>query len=56
LAQWLLLATVLLIPALVHIGESAADRTRAPLAPISGEEINRRLEEMLPRVPEPRLP
>jgi tripartite ATP-independent transporter DctM subunit len=56
LAQWLLLATVLLVPGLVHIGESAADRTRTPMAPISDEEINRRLEEMLPRMPEPRLP
>jgi tripartite ATP-independent transporter DctM subunit len=55
LAQWLLLATVLLVPALVHIGESAADRTRMPAAPISDTEINRRLQEMLPPVLEPPL-
>jgi tripartite ATP-independent transporter DctM subunit len=54
LAQWLLLATVLLVPALVHIGESAADQTRTPLAPVSDQEIERRLQEMLPALPEPR--
>jgi len=53
LAQWLLLATVLLLPALVHIGENAADRTRTPIAPVSDQEINRRLQEMLPALPEP---
>jgi tripartite ATP-independent transporter DctM subunit len=53
LVQWSLLATVLLVPALVHIGESATDRTRTPLAPVSDQEINRRLEEMLPAVPDP---
>ena len=52
LAQWLLLGAVLLVPALVHVGESAADRTRTPLVPVSDQEINRRLEEMLPPVPE----
>jgi tripartite ATP-independent transporter DctM subunit len=55
MAQWLLLATVLLVPALVHLGESAADRTRTPVAPVSDEEINRRLQEMLPPLPEPAL-
>ena len=29
LAQWLVLATVLFVPALVHVGEKASDRTRA---------------------------
>ncbi len=53
LAQWLLLALVLFVPALVHIGESAADRTRAPVAPVSDQEINRRLQEMLPALPDP---
>jgi tripartite ATP-independent transporter DctM subunit len=55
MAQWLLLATVLLVPALVHIGESAADRTRSPVVPVSDQEINRRLQEMLPPLPEPAL-
>jgi tripartite ATP-independent transporter DctM subunit len=54
LAQWLLLATVLFMPVLVHIGESAADRTRTPLAPVSDQEIDRRLREMLPALPEAR--
>jgi hypothetical protein len=53
LAQWLLLATVLLVPALVHIGENAADRTRTPIAPVSDQEINRRLQKMPPALPEP---
>ena len=29
LAQWLVLATVLLVPQLAHLGEKASDRTRA---------------------------
>ena len=47
LAQWILLIVVLLIPKLVHIGENAAESTRAPAAPVSNEEINRRLREMV---------
>jgi TRAP-type mannitol/chloroaromatic compound transport system permease large subunit len=43
LAQWMLLIVVLLVPKLVHIGENAAESTRAPAAPVSNEEINRRL-------------
>ena len=34
-AQWMLLVLVLLVPKLVHIGENAADNTRAPAAPVS---------------------
>ena len=52
LAQWLLLIVVLLVPKLVHLGENAADSTRAPAAPVSNEEINRRLREMLPPPPD----
>ena len=48
LAQWLLLVTVLLFPGLVHLGQSAADSTRAPAIPLSDQEINRRLDQMLP--------
>src|SRR5205085_4141050 len=47
LAQWLVLAIVLFVPALVHIGEKASDRTRAS-EPVSNEELNRRLQDMLP--------
>ncbi|MGA2568110.1 MAG: TRAP transporter large permease subunit, partial [Pseudolabrys sp.] len=52
LAQWMLLIVVLLVPKLVHIGENAAESTRAPAAPVSNEEIDRRMREMLPPPPE----
>ena len=52
LAQWLLLLVVLMIPKLVHFGENAAANTRAPAAPISNEEIDRRMREMLPPPPD----
>jgi tripartite ATP-independent transporter DctM subunit len=52
LAQWLLLIVVLMMPKLVHIGENAAESTRAPAAPVSSEEIDRRMREMLPPPPD----
>jgi tripartite ATP-independent transporter DctM subunit len=52
LAQWMLLIVVLLVPKLVHIGENAAESTRAPAAPVSSEEIDRRMREMLPTPPD----
>ena len=51
-AQWLLLAVVLLFPQLTHTGQSAADSTRAPAAPMSDAEFNKRLQEMI-QLPEP---
>jgi TRAP-type mannitol/chloroaromatic compound transport system permease large subunit len=48
LAQWMLLFVVLLVPKLVHIGENSANSSRAPAAPVSNEEINRRLRQMIP--------
>ncbi len=51
-AQWLLLIVVLLVPKLVHIGENSAESTRAPAAPVSDEEIDRRMRDMLPPPPE----
>jgi tripartite ATP-independent transporter DctM subunit len=56
LAQWLVLAVVLFVPGLVHIGEKAADRTRALPAPVSNEELNRRMQDMLPALPDLDLP
>ncbi len=50
LAQWLLLLIVLLVPKLVHIGENANSISRA--APVSDEEINKRLQQMMPRLPD----
>jgi tripartite ATP-independent transporter DctM subunit len=52
LAQWMLLIVVLLVPKLVHVGENAAESSRAPAAPVSNEEIERRLREMLAPSPE----
>jgi TRAP-type mannitol/chloroaromatic compound transport system permease large subunit len=51
LAQWLALATVLLFPQLAHLGEKESDRTRVT-PPVSAEELNRRLEDMLTPIPE----
>jgi tripartite ATP-independent transporter DctM subunit len=53
LAQWMLLVVVLLVPKLVHFGENAADNTRAPAAPVSNEEIDKRMRDMLPPPPPP---
>ncbi len=52
LAQWMLLIVVLMVPRLVHFGENAAENTRAPAAPVSNEEIDRRMREMLPPPPD----
>lgn len=50
-AQWLLLLLVLLFPQLTHIGQSAADRSRLPAAPMSDAEYAKRLNEMI-KLPE----
>jgi TRAP-type mannitol/chloroaromatic compound transport system permease large subunit len=52
LAQWLVLGLVLAMPALVHVGETAADVTRAPAKPLSTEDFNRRLNDMIPLPPD----
>jgi tripartite ATP-independent transporter DctM subunit len=51
IAQWLLLAAVLAVPGLVHVGESASEVTRNSLAPLSPEETDKRLREMVPLPP-----
>lgn len=55
IAQWALLALVLFVPQIAHLGESVADRTRKPAAAISSEELDRRLQEMLPLPDSPDL-
>jgi tripartite ATP-independent transporter DctM subunit len=50
--QWLLLLLVLCFPQLTHMGQSADDHSRLPSAPMSNEEYNKRLNEMI-RLPEP---
>jgi len=56
LAQWLVLAAVFFVPELVHVGEKASDRSRIPTAPVSSDELNRRLQDMLPALPDLDLP
>ncbi len=51
IAQGLVLLTVLMVPRLVHLGERPGDATRGPAKPVSADEINRRLEEMIPQPP-----
>jgi tripartite ATP-independent transporter DctM subunit len=51
LAQWLVLATVLIFPHLTRLGQSDSDRTRVAPA-ISKEELNRRMDEMLTPIPD----
>ena len=52
LAQWLMLLVILWFPQLTHVGQSAADATRAPAAPMSEEEFNKKLQEMI-KLPKP---
>ena len=51
-AQWLLLLLVLFFPQLTHLGQSVDDRSRLPSLPMSNEEFNKRLNEMI-KLPEP---
>jgi TRAP-type mannitol/chloroaromatic compound transport system permease large subunit len=51
-AQWLLLLLVLFFPQLTHVGQSLDDRSRLPSVPMSNEEFNKRLNEMI-KLPEP---
>jgi hypothetical protein len=51
LAQWLVLATVLLFPQLAHLGEKESDRVGTSPT-ISREELNRRLDDMLTPIPD----
>src|ERR1700676_2484813 len=53
-AQWLLLLLVLLFPQLTHLGQSSEDRSRLAPVPLSNEEFNKRLNEMI-KLPEPEL-
>jgi TRAP-type mannitol/chloroaromatic compound transport system permease large subunit len=52
-AQWLLLLLVLLFPQLTHTGQSQAESTRAPAAPMSDAEFDKRLQEMIQLPPPP---
>jgi hypothetical protein len=50
-AQWCLLLLALLFPQLTHIGQSQAESSRLAPAPLSDEEVNKRLNEMI-KLPE----
>jgi tripartite ATP-independent transporter DctM subunit len=51
IAQWLVLAAVLLVPKLAHLGENEANRTRVT-PKLSTEEMNRRMQDMLTPIPD----
>ncbi len=53
LAQWMLLIVVLMVPKLVHFGENAAAISRLPEAPLSGEDVDKHLREIVPPEPAP---
>jgi tripartite ATP-independent transporter DctM subunit len=50
-AQWILVGAVLAFPQLAHVGEDKAARIRKPAALVSDEDIDRRLREMIPPLP-----
>lgn len=51
LAQWSVLAVVLVAPQLVYLGEKPEDRIRAPAMPVSPHDLDERLREMVPIPP-----
>jgi TRAP-type mannitol/chloroaromatic compound transport system permease large subunit len=48
LAQWAVLAVVLLAPQIVHLGEAAGDASRDRSTPLTGGDIDKRFEQMVP--------
>ncbi|MGO8913487.1 MAG: TRAP transporter large permease subunit [Bradyrhizobium sp.] len=52
MAQWLLLLLVLFFPQLTHLGQSPDDGSRLSSEPLTDEEFNKRLNEMI-KLPEP---
>ena len=47
-AQWMLLIVVLMAPKLVHFGDNAADVSRLPVAPLSGADVDKQMQELQP--------
>jgi tripartite ATP-independent transporter DctM subunit len=56
LAQWAVLALVLAAPALVHLGEKPQDRARLAPTPLSPQQVDDRMRELLPPPPEMSAP
>jgi tripartite ATP-independent transporter DctM subunit len=52
LAQWAVLAIVLAVPQLVHIGERPGDSVRTPASPLAPADIDKRFQEMVPLPPD----
>ena len=52
LAQWTVLGIVLAVPQLTHLGEKAGAGSRTPERALSKEELDRRIEELLPPPPD----
>lgn len=46
-AQWALMIATLLLPQITHVGENVADRSRKPTVPMSDQDIDQRLRDML---------
>jgi tripartite ATP-independent transporter DctM subunit len=51
-AQWHIIVLVIILQQLTHVGESENSRSRLPAAPLSNEELNKRLDDMI-KLPEP---
>jgi tripartite ATP-independent transporter DctM subunit len=52
-AQWILLIVVLMAPKLVHFGDNAADISRLPIAPLSGSDVDKQMQQFAPPEPAP---
>jgi TRAP-type mannitol/chloroaromatic compound transport system permease large subunit len=56
LAQWLVLASVLAMPGLVHVGEHTQDRLRIAPTQLAPQDVEERLRQMIPQPPEVSAP
>jgi tripartite ATP-independent transporter DctM subunit len=52
LAQWTVLAIVLAVPQLVHLGEKPGEASRALPLSLTPDEVDKRFQEMIPAPPE----
>jgi TRAP-type mannitol/chloroaromatic compound transport system permease large subunit len=55
-AQWAVLAIVLAVPQLVHLGERPEDSVRGSASPLSPTDIDKRFREMVPPPPDEAAP
>ncbi|HEU5272509.1 MAG TPA: TRAP transporter large permease subunit [Xanthobacteraceae bacterium] len=52
IAQWMVLAVVFAMPSIVHLGEPPGDRVRTAPNPLSPQDIDKRLQEMIAPPPD----